>query len=145
MNSAISLAKYSESFEVKIINVCGEWTSYKKYLLDNKVELENLTFDYYNHLPKHGFIRSRISNFIIILISIFPLLLFLKNKKINYLVIHLITSLPLFLLNFINTNTKFILILQVFQSLISLEKIYGEYLKKKYLKSHAQLMISGMI
>ncbi len=134
MNSAISLAKYSESFEVKIINVCGEWTSYKKYLLDNKVELENLTFDYYNHLPKHGFIRSRISNFIIILISIFPLLLFLKNKKINYLVIHLITSLPLFLLNFINTNTKFILRISGFPKLNFFRKNLWRISEKKIFK-----------
>ena len=30
LNSAISLAKYSNDYDVKIINVFGEWHNYKK-------------------------------------------------------------------------------------------------------------------
>ena len=33
MNSAISLARYTDLYDVKIINVCGEWTENKNYLL----------------------------------------------------------------------------------------------------------------
>ena len=33
----------------------------------------------------------------------------MKNKKPDYLIIHLITSLPLILLNLLNTKTKMIL------------------------------------
>ena len=43
LNSAISLAKYSKNYEVTIINVFGEWSSYKKYLNQNNVNLKNLT------------------------------------------------------------------------------------------------------
>ena len=106
INSAISLAKYSKIYEVKIIDVCGEWSNYKNYLSNQNIELVNLSFNYYNILPKNGFIKSRISNLIIILISIIPLIFFIKNKKPDYFIIHLITSLPLILLNLINTETK---------------------------------------
>ena len=33
INSAISLAKYSKMYEIKIIDVCGEWSKHKNYLL----------------------------------------------------------------------------------------------------------------
>ena len=109
LNSAISLAKYSNLYEVKIINVCGEWNKYKKYLLENNVSLENLSFDYYNLLPKHGFIKYRISIFLIFLVSLVPLIFFIKNKKPDYFIIHMITSLPLILFNFLSSKTKTIL------------------------------------
>ena len=109
LNSAISLAKYSEDYEVTIINVFGEWSSYQKYLNRNNVNLKNLTFDYYNLLPKNGFLKSRLSYIIIFLVSAFPLLFFIKSKKPDYLIIHLITSLPLILLNFFKIQTQIIL------------------------------------
>ena len=109
LNSAISLAKYSEDYEVTIINVFGEWSSYEKYLNRNNVNIKNLTFDYYNLLPKNGFLKSRLSYVIIFLVSAFPLLFFIKSKKPDYLIIHLITSLPLILLNFFKIQTQIIL------------------------------------
>ena len=81
INSAISLAKYSKMYEIKIIDVCGEWSKHKNYLLSQNIKLVNLTFNYYNFLPKNGFIKSRISNLIIILISIIPLIFFIKIKN----------------------------------------------------------------
>ena len=42
LNSAISLAKYSEDYEVTIINVFGEWSNYEKYLSQNNVNLKIL-------------------------------------------------------------------------------------------------------
>ena len=109
LNSAISLAKYSKNYEVTIINVFGEWSSYKKYLNQNNVNLKNLTFNYYNLLPKNGFLKSRISYIIIFLISALPLLFFINSRKPDYLIVHLITSLPLFLLNFFKLQTQVIL------------------------------------
>ena len=109
LKSAMSLAKYSNLYEVKIINVCGEWNKYKKYLLENNVSLENLSFDYYKLLPKHGFIKYRISIFLIFLVSLVPLIFFIKNKKPDYFIIHMITSLPLILFNFLSSKTKTIL------------------------------------
>ena len=134
MNSAISLAKYSKTYEVRIINVCGEWTKHQKYLLKNKVNIENLTFNYFNFLPKNGFFMSRFSNLVVIFISIFPLILFLKNKKPDYLIIHLITSLPLILLNFIKTNTKTILRISGFPKLNFFRKKLWIMSEKKIFK-----------
>ena len=122
LNSAISLAKYSKDYDVTIINVFGEWSSHYKYLEQNNVKLQNLTFDYYNLLPKKGFLKSRLSYIIIFLISSIPLLLLIKKKKPDYLIIHLITSLPLFLLNFFRLKTQVILRISGFPKMNLLRK-----------------------
>lgn len=109
INSAISLAKYSDEYNVKILNVMGEWNDYKSYLKFNNVEVENLTFNYKNFLPKQGFLSSRLSYWLIFIISIYPLLRRLKKKDVDYLVVHLLTSLPLILFNIFNFKTKLIL------------------------------------
>lgn len=109
LNSAISLAKYSENYDVTILNVFGEWSKFREYLEKKNVKLKNLTFNYYNFLPKYGFFKSRFSYILIMLISILPLIFFLKKNRPNYFIIHLITSLPLFLINIINFQTKVIL------------------------------------
>ena len=109
INSAVSLTKYSNDYDVKIINVCGEWSKYKNYLLKKNVSIENLSFDYYNLLPKNGFIKYRISALIIFLISLIPLIFFIKKNKPDYFMVHMITSLPLFLFNFFKLKTKTIL------------------------------------
>ena len=80
LNSAISLAKYSELYNVKILNVFGEWNKKKKILEENDVQLENLTFNYYSLLPKNGYLKSRISYILIIFISFIPLIFFLKKE-----------------------------------------------------------------
>ncbi len=109
LNSAIALAKFNSNFEVRIINVFGEWTQYEEYLKKNNVKIKNLIFDYQKILPKYGFLQSRISYLVIIVISFFPLLMLLKKNKPDYLIIHLITSLPLILYNFFSFKTKIIL------------------------------------
>ena len=43
INSAVSLAKYSKIYNVKILDVFGEWSNHKDYLLKNNVEIENLS------------------------------------------------------------------------------------------------------
>ena len=134
INSAISLAKYSKNYEVTIIDVCGEWSKYKKYLSSQNVRLVNLSFDYYNILPKNGFIKSRISNLIIILISIIPLIFFIRNKKPDYFIAHLITSLPLILHNLTNTKTKMILRISGFPKLNFFRKKLWLWSKKKIFK-----------
>ena len=84
-------------------------TFIKNYLEKNGVKLKNLTFDYYNLLPKTGFFKSRFSYITIMLISLFPFLFFLKKNKPNYLIAHLLTSLPIIFTNFINPKTRLIL------------------------------------
>ena len=118
MNSALAMAKYKkEKYEITIINVFGEWDKYKEKLEKGGVKIINLTFSYNKILPKKGFIKSRVSYWIIFLISFFPLIFLLKKKQPEFLIIHLITSLPLLLLNFLNFNTNFILRISGFPKL----------------------------
>ena len=117
LNSAISLAKYSNDYDVKIINVFGEWHNYKKNLQDNNVDVLDLSFNYYDFLPKTGYIRSRLSYIIIFLISFFPLVTLIKKNKPDYFVAHLITSLPLILINLFNLKIKMILRISGFPKL----------------------------
>ena len=42
LNSACSLAKYSQNYDVRIINVFGEWSEYQNKIEENGVKLENL-------------------------------------------------------------------------------------------------------
>ena len=117
LNSAISLAKYSSYYDVKIINVFGEWHNYKKNLQDNNVDVLDLSFNYYNFLPKTGYVSSRLSYIIIFLISFFPLVTLIKKNKPDYFVAHLITSLPLILINLFNLKIKIILRISGFPKL----------------------------
>ena len=96
INSAISLSKYSkDKFKVKIINSCGEWDEYSEIFKKYGIDLIEFKFKFFSYLPKKGFIKSRISYLIIILFSFIPLLKVLKNDKPNFIIIHLLTSLPL--------------------------------------------------
>ena len=122
LNSAISLSKFSDKYDIKIINVFGEWNDYSEIFKKNKIEKVDLTFNYYNFLPKTGFLFSRFSYLIIIFLSIIPLLKILKRNKPDVLIIHLITSLPLILFNILNLNTKLILRISGFPKLNYLRK-----------------------
>ena len=82
LNSAISFSQFSKKqYDIKIINVFGEWNDYKKTLEYHDIKKIDLTFNYYNLLPKYGFVPSRISYLIIIFTSIFPLLRLLKKEQ----------------------------------------------------------------
>ncbi len=110
INSAYSLSRYNKNYDPYIINFFGEFERFKKNILDRNIK----TIDYFNKsilnfLPKYGKIKSRISFMLIFLISFFPLKKILKKDKPDYLIIHLITSLPLILLILFNFETKFIL------------------------------------
>ena len=110
INSAQSLTRYqNEKFNVKIINVCGEWDEEKKNLLKNNIQLIDLGPKYFKFLPKEGYFKSRLSYIAIFIISLIPLTRLILKKKPKYLIIHLITSLPLLLNKFFNFKTKLIL------------------------------------
>ena len=135
MNSAIAMAKYkNHEYEIYMINVFGEWNEYEKNLKNNGVKIINLSFNYYNLLPKTGFIFSRFSYWVIFLISFFPLLNLLKKKKPNFIIIHLITSLPLILNNIFNFNTDFILRISGYPKLSLLREYLWKFSIKKIFK-----------
>jgi len=131
INSANAINEYSEKYEACIINSCGEWNQYLDHFKKNSITVINLSFNYYNFLPKRGFIGSRISYLIIFLISFIPLLILLKKKKPKIIILHLITSLPLILLNFFKFDTEFILRISGYPKLNFLRRYFWTKIQKK--------------
>ena len=106
INSADILEKYSKnSIQTKIIDAVGEWEKYEKK--NRYISLSKIKF--HNYLPKGGFLNSRLSYLIIFFFSFMPLLNLIKKEKPDFLIIQLITSLPLFLNFIFNFETKLIL------------------------------------
>ena len=111
INSMISLTKYSKNkLEPQLINVAGEWDMYKTDLHKENIKIIDLTnFKFLKNKNYKGFLKSRFIYFLIFMISFFPLKNLLKKESPDYLIIHLITPLPLILNFLFNFNTKFIL------------------------------------
>ena len=66
INSAVSLMNYgNDTYEVSIINACGEWDNYINFFLNKNVKVINLRYKYFKYLPKRGFIQSRFSYLLI--------------------------------------------------------------------------------
>ena len=132
INSALALSKYSKKkYKVKIINACGEWDEYSKIFKEHDIDLIEFKFKFFPYLPKYGFIKSRISYLIIILFSFIPLLRILKKDKPDFIIIHLLTSLPILLNNFFTFKTKFILRISGFPKL----NLFRKFLWKKSSKN----------
>ena len=111
IKSAESITRYSKknNINVAIIDAVGEWTNYKK-LIDPKIEIINLNKkNIFRYLPKGNFFKSRLSYVLIFVLNFFKLLNLIKNKRPDYLIAHLLTSLPIFLTLFFNNKTKIIL------------------------------------
>jgi glycosyltransferase involved in cell wall biosynthesis len=132
INSAISLAKYSNNlYSIKIINICGEWDEEEKKLNRYGIDLINLNFKYFKFLPKTGFFKSRFSYILIFILSIVPLIFFLKKHKPQLLVVHLLTSLPFFLKLFFNYKTKLILRVSGFPKLNIIRRYFWKMVSSK--------------
>lgn len=110
INSAYSLRRYSDEFETSIINFFHEFNSYFDEIYLKKIKLINFyNLNFIKFLPKNGFFLSRISFFFFLIMGFIPLKNLIKKDNPDYLIIHLISSLPLLILIFFNFNTKFIL------------------------------------
>jgi len=111
IRSAESILKYSkskDSINVAIIDAIGEWTNYRK-IIDQKIKIINLKKKrIFEILPKEGFFKSRLSYVIIFVITFFKLIKLINKEKPDYLIAHLLTSLPIFLTLIFNNNTKVI-------------------------------------
>lgn len=111
INSIYSIKKYSkETIKPYLLEVIGEWKNQKNEIEKKKIEVKKFyTFNLINYLPKFGYIQSRFSYIIVFLFSIIKLHKILKKEKPDFLVIHLMTFIPLLLLFLFNYETKFIL------------------------------------
>ncbi len=125
LNSAKGLSFYGkDKFDVILINALGEWNDVD--------EIKTLSFfkNLYKRLPQGGFIKSRISYLIIFLLSILPLYKFLKKDKPDYIIAHLITSLPIFLFRIFKFETKLILRISGYPKLNLIRKFFWKLCSK---------------
>ena len=110
VNSAKALQKYGTEYSCSIINFFGEFNSFQDDFKNTNIKLINFfNKKLIKFLPKHGKIQSRFSFVLIFILSFFPLKRLILKQKPDFLIIHLITSLPLVLLIFFKFETKFIL------------------------------------
>ena len=110
INSAFSLSKFSEKYESSIINFYCEFNLFKAQIEKKNINLINCyNFNFSKYLPYQGYLKSRLSFIIFFILGFFPLIKTLKKKKPDFLVIHLISSLPLLILILFKFKTKFIL------------------------------------
>ena len=136
-NSIKSLLKFhNKQKNIDLVNFYGEWSNNK---IENTNEKDLNYINFYSCrilslLPKNSFLKSRISYIIIFLLGIYPLVKYFKKKKPNYLLIHLISSLPLTILIFYNFKTKFILRVSGLPKLNLIRKLIWKLSNKKIYK-----------
>ena len=136
INSAVALCKYSQNkINSTIINSIGEWDEHKNELSKKKVNtIDIFSKKSFKDLPKYGFLKSRYSYWNIFFSSFFSLKNLLQKEKPDYLIIHLITSLPIILNFLFSFETKVILRISGYPKLNFLRKylwkIFGKKLHK---------------
>ena len=154
--SAESLIKFprDEKYKVSLIDAIGEWEQ-KKDTINKKISIIKLSnIDLKKYLPKGGFLKSRISYLTIFFWNFFKLKNLINKEVPDFLIIHLMTSLPIFLSTFFDSKTKIILRIsglpkiniirnlfwkihakKIYKVTCPTKKTYDFLIKKKYLKS----------
>jgi len=122
-----------ENIEISIIDSVGEWGKIKEKTKGIKViKLYNKSF--IDKLPKGGFLKSRLTQLFIFIFSFFKLLKLLKKDKPNYLIAHLIVSLPLAIIGYIDNKTKLIIRISGLPKLNIFRRIYWKFFGKNVYK-----------
>jgi glycosyltransferase involved in cell wall biosynthesis len=135
LSSAESLVKYSNEFQPTIINAAGEFDEYIYKLNKKNISVINLSIkSYIQNLPRFGYFNSRISFIIIFFRSFFSLKKLIIKNKPDFLIIHLISSLPIILLLIFKFETKFILRISGYPKLNLFRKFFWKIAFKKIYK-----------
>jgi glycosyltransferase involved in cell wall biosynthesis len=137
INSSGGIIKFTKSKipKISLINVFGEWNEYIDEINLKKIRLENLNIlDFIKSWKKEGLFRSRLCYLLIFLFSFFPLVSLIKRKKPNFLIIHLMTSLPLIIFFLFNFKTKLILHIAGHPKMNILRKTIWKVTSKKIFK-----------
>ena len=106
INSAKGL-KHIYNHDISLINAIGEWNKFKDILKKNNLRI--IDKNYLLKMNSDGYFRSRLIYTIIFLKSFLFLKKILIKEKPDFLIIHLITSLPIILFIIFNFKTKLIL------------------------------------
>ena len=137
VKSAESILKYSkkkEKINVALIDAIGEWKNYESKI-NPKIEIIKLNeINLLKYLPKGGFIKSRISYLFIFIFNFFKLRNLLNKKKPEYLIVHLMTSLPIFLSIMLKNKTNIILRLSGLPKLNIIRHLFWKLFSKKIYK-----------
>ena len=110
INSINSLKRYGrkDKYRTFLIDASGEWEQkFEKILGINIIKLYKKK--YYKFLPKGNFFKSRFSQLTIFICNFNPLRKLLIKEKPDFLIAHLIISLPLILFFFFKFDTKLII------------------------------------
>ncbi len=133
LNSAFSLKKFNkEKINVSILDVIGEWSNHKNEFESKKINYLKISgFEISKLLPISGYLVSRIIYFLVFFTKIFKLKKLIDKEKPNYLIIHLITIVPLLLLYLFSFDTKFILRISGLPKLTILRTFFWKKISKK--------------
>jgi len=132
INSAYAMQKFSKLNSCSIINFFGEFNIFKEELIKKELNIINyFKSNILKNLPKYGKVASRFSFIAMFILSFFPLKKLISKEKPDYLIIHLITSLPLILLLIFNFETKFILRISGLPKLGFFRKLLWSFALKK--------------
>ena len=135
IRSAESLIKYSkQNISVSLVDAIGEWDQYR-HKINSKIQIIKLNKkNYYNYLPRGSFIKSRLSYLFIFFLNFKKLKNLIISKEPNFLIIHLMTVLPIFLTIFLKNNTKIILRISGLPKLNIFRYIFWKLFGKKIYK-----------
>ena len=125
VNSIKSIKKFDRNKKISpyIIDATGEWKE-KSKKLENLEVIKLYKKKFFNFLPKGSYIKSRISQSLIFILSFIKLKELIQKEKPDFLVAHLIVSLPLILFSIFNFNSKLIIRISGTPKLNFLRKIY---------------------
>ena len=134
IRSSESILRYSKkenNINVAIIDSIGEWKNYRK-IINPKIEIINLSKKNISEsLPKGGFFKSRLSYALIFVLTFFKLLNLINKEKPDYIIAHLLTSLPIFLTLIITNKTKVIIRISGLPKLNFIRYIFWKLFSKK--------------
>ena len=134
IKSIESIKTYSKkSIEISIIDSVGEWGKIEEKTKNIKIiRLYNKSL--IDKLPKGGVLKSRLTQLFIFCFCFFKLLNLLKKNEPDYIVAHLIVSLPLTVMSFLHNKTKLIIRISGLPRLNLLRKIYWTFFEKNIYK-----------
>ena len=136
LKSAESLIKFSkkQTFNVALIDAIGEWDKYEQ-IINKKINIIKLNkIKLLQYLPKNSFLKSRMSYLIIFFWNFVKLKNLINKEKPDFLIIHLMTSLPIFLSLFFNDKTKIILRISGLPKINFLRYVFWKLFQKKIYK-----------
>ena len=137
IRSAESILKYSKkenNVNLAIIDAIGEWENYKKSI-NPKIEIINLNKkNIFQYLPKGGLFKSRFSYVLIFILTFYKLFNLINKEEPDYIITHLLTSIPILLTLIIKNKTKIILRISGLPKLNFIRYIFWKFFSKKIYK-----------